>query len=153
MKQNQLMMTLKLLSISIFTHAMDSSPGDYSWLGDNTKLLVGYAQHQSSDSLYSGSSNRINDSELDVNVGILRGLYYKEINENKFSFQSFATFGYFPKAKILSVEPQKEQGLGDLTIGGTFYPVTPDNIHHTTLGVSTFITAPIGDYNYNRSLS
>ena len=55
-------------------HAVAVDPGDYTYLPPGTGLALLYYQHASGKSLYSGGHKVSGNADLDVDVGIARGV-------------------------------------------------------------------------------
>ena len=58
-------------------HAVAVDPGDYTYLPPGTGLALLYYQHASGKSLYSGGHKVSGNADLDVDVGIARGVKYQ----------------------------------------------------------------------------
>ncbi|MFF7062670.1 transporter [Pseudomonas sp. NPDC008258] len=139
-----------LLMVSCAAHALDSSPGDYAWLGDNTNVTVLYGQYQHSRTFSADGAGEVRNSEFESALGIFRSVYYKSIGGMRVSFQFFVPFGGFPTAKVGGIHQATAEGLGDLTLGSTFYPLASAELTGTTLGLSLFITTPTGNHDSSK---
>ncbi|WP_325950258.1 transporter [Pseudomonas putida] len=139
-----------LLMVSCAAHALDSSPGDYAWLGDNAKVAVLYAQYQHARTFSADGAGEVPNSEFESALGIFRSVYYKSFGDMRMSFQFFVPFGGFPTAKVGGVNQPTAEGLGDLTLGSTFYPFASAEPTGTTLGLSLFVTTPTGNHDSSK---
>ncbi|MNP10580.1 hypothetical protein D3C76_1027360 [compost metagenome] len=138
------------LMISSAAHALDSSPGDYAWLGDNAKVLVLYGQYQHARTFSADGAGEVPDSKFESALGIVRGVYYKSIGDTRMSFQFFVPFGGFPTARVGGVDQPTAEGVGDLTLGSTIYPFASSEPTGTTLGLSLFVTTPAGNHDSSK---
>lgn len=128
--------------------AIDVAPGDYTILPDGTTVGLLYYQYSTSNHLTLPGASNVPDSDLDVSVGVLRGLHYSEIGTYPVLFQAVLPVGGFTTARIGGVDQDRFAGLGDLTLGASFWPVSPSNPETgTTLGLTMFVTAPTGNYD------
>ncbi|MBU0557947.1 MAG: transporter [Alphaproteobacteria bacterium] len=129
-------------------NAIDIAPGDYAVLPSGTFLGLTYFLYSSSDSL--DINGDIASSELNTAVGLLRGVYYSEIGGVPVSAQAILPVGAITDASIGGTDQSISDGFGDLTLGFTVYPVnTQDPEYGTTIGLTTFVTAPTGNYDVN----
>lgn len=127
--------------------AIDVAPGDYVIAPSGTNIALLYLQHQSADSFELNGSD-IPGSELGANVMVLRGLHYSEAFGMPALYHAILPVVGFDTARIGGADQGTSEGVGDLTLGFTVWPVQPDNPDTgTTLGVSMFVTAPTGNYD------
>ncbi|WP_205910435.1 transporter [Rhizobium sp. FY34] len=128
--------------------AIDMSPADYTVLPDGTVLALTYFQYSTSDRLNVDGVGDIPGSRLDVGVTLLRGVYYSSIDGVPVSMQAILPVGTFPNATIGGTDQQTSDGFGDLTLGFTVTPVnTSDKDYGTTIGITTFLTTPTGNFD------
>lgn len=128
--------------------AIDIGPGDYAILPEGTKLGLLYLQHLRSDSLSIGG-NEVPGSEFKGTVGLLRGLYYTDWGNERVALHMVLPISSLNTASIGGVDQPIADGLGDLTLGVTYWPVKPENEETgTTVGLSLFVTAPTGKYEF-----
>lgn len=131
-------------------NAIDFSPGDYTVLPDGTVLALTYFQYATGDRLNVDGVGNVPSSRLDSAVGLLRGVYYSSIADVPVSMQAILPIGTFPHAKIGGIDQPTSDGFGDLTLGFTVTPVhTTDKDYGTTIGITTFLTAPTGKFDVN----
>ncbi len=134
------------LSLAAPARAIDVGPADYTILPGGTTLGMVYWQHLSSDTLRLDGAT-VPGSSFEADVGILRTLSYFDLGETPAVFHVVAPFAGLD-ADIGGVGQRTSDGLGDLTLGLTVWPVQPDSPETgTTLGLSLFATLPTGDYD------
>ncbi|ABA80631.1 transporter [Rhodobacter sphaeroides] len=134
------------LSLAAPARAIDVGPADYTILPGGTTLGMVYWQHLSSDTLRLDGAE-VPGSSFEANIGILRTLSYFDMGETPAVFHVVAPFAGLD-ADIGGVGQRTSDGLGDLTLGLTVWPVQPDSPETgTTLGLSLFATLPTGDYD------
>lgn len=126
--------------------AIDIMPGDYTVLPAGTNALLLYGQYSQSSELNIDGVGEIPESELGVGVGIARYLHYTNVGGVPVALQAFLPFGTFNEARIGGAEPLTRDGLGDLTIGVTAWPVSSAEPEGTTVGVTAYISAPTGAF-------
>ncbi len=126
--------------------AFDISPGDYVWLGDGKNLFLTYGQIARSDTLNLDGTGSVPDSSLSTAAGILRGVTYHELGGHRFSFQAILPYVSIGKADVAGAPQSVADGLGDLTMAATYYPLASAEPTGTTLGLTLFVTAPTGAY-------
>ncbi|WP_377291798.1 transporter [Rhizobium sp. SG2393] len=129
--------------------AIDVSPGDYGVLPAGTNIGLLYYNFGKSDTLNVDGVGDIPNSELTTHVGLLRALHYDEIGGVPVLFHAILPFGKID-ARIGGVDQPIDDGFGDLTLGATVFPIHSSDPTGTTLGFSTFVTAPTGAYDVNR---
>ena len=139
-----------LLTTAAPALALEVQPGDYAWVGDGRTLAIAYFQHQTSDSFYGADGSAIGNSNLDADILIARMVHYREIAGQKLAFHAILPIGQFDNIRIGGGEQSAKDGIGDLTLGTTWYPVTSEEPTGTTLGLSLFATAPTGAFKNER---
>lgn len=130
--------------------AFDISPGDYAWLGDGRSLLLTYGQHSTADTLNLDGVGRVPGSSLTTAAAILRGVTYREFGGHRFSFQAILPHVKVGEAAIGGAAQPVADGIGDLTLAATYYPLASAEPKGTTLGLTMFVTAPTGEYRTGR---
>ncbi|MCB5408954.1 transporter [Pseudogemmobacter faecipullorum] len=133
-----------LLPLAAPAMALEVQPGDYAWAGDGRTLAIAYFQHQTSDSFYGADGSTIGNSSLDADIVIARMVHYREIAGQKLAFHAILPIGQFDNIRIGGAGQPAKDGIGDLTLGTTWFPVTSAEPTGTTLGLSLFATAPTG---------
>lgn len=137
---------LALAGAALPARAIDVAPADYTLMPEGTRIGLFYFQHLSSDK-FMLNGTRVPGSEFSANIGILRGLNYTGIGGETVLLQFVLPVSQISTARIGGGAPPVEEGLGDLTLGITYWPVKPDNPDTgTTLGLTAFLTAPTGAY-------
>lgn len=127
--------------------AIDVGPADYTILPSGTTLGMLYWQHLSSDKL-TVDGKQIPGSEFEADIAILRSLNYFTLGDMPAAFHVVAPFASIDTANIGTIKQDTSEGVGDLTLGLTLWPVQPDNPETgTTLGFSVFATLPTGAYD------
>lgn len=143
---------LMLASVSAFAcatqaNAIDSAPGDYTWLGTDRNVLAFYTQYSSAGSLSLGTVGSVPNSRVDALLEVIRAARTFEIADQKFAAQFYLSFGGFTTATIGGLAQRKADGFGDLTAGLTWYPLASHDPNGTTVGLTVFVTAPTGNFN------
>jgi len=129
--------------------AIDVAPGDYAIIPAGTKVGLLYLQHQRANS-FEVNGSEVPDSELTVNAMVMRGLYYSEVFGMPALYQAVLPVVGFSSAQIGGMDQDTSDGVGDLTVGFSLWPVQPGNPETgTTLGITQFLTAPTGLYDVN----
>lgn len=137
-----------LVLISPTARAIDVAPGDYAIMPPGTNVGLLYFQSSTSNELRLPGTGKVPNSKLDTSVAILRGLSYSQISGIPLLVQAVLPMGRITTARIGGVSQGVSDGIGDLTLGASLWPVSPSNPETgTTLGVTTFITAPTGRYD------
>jgi Protein involved in meta-pathway of phenol degradation len=128
-------------------HAIDVAPGDYAMMPAGTDIGLLYLQHSEATKLNYGGVD-VPASEVTANVAVLRGLHYTEIAGEPVMFQAVLPFGDFSTAQIGGTDMPTSEGVGDLTLGVSYWPVKPSNPETgTTVGVTAFLSVPTGKYD------
>lgn len=140
--------TLQLLGVvaallAARTHAMDIAPGDYAVPPPDTSLVLYYGQYSSSQALRVDDSGSVDDSNMDLQVNLLRFVRYGEVGALPFAVQAIIPFGGFESAKVGGIEQKTAEGLGDVILAASIFPVQTNG---TTLGLSAFLALPTGEY-------
>ncbi|MFT4249714.1 MAG: transporter [Pseudomonas sp.] len=135
-----------LLSLSAPCLAIDGSPADYTWFPSGTKLFLLYGQYSSASSLRLDGIGELPQSRADILLGLVRGVSYQEVAGMRTSVQFFVPFATIPTARIAGVDQPVSNGVGDLTVGATLYPLASSDPTGTTVGVTLFVGAPTGNY-------
>jgi hypothetical protein len=124
-------------------HAMDIAPGDYAVAPPGTTLALYYGQYSSSRALHIDDLGTVDDSNLDLQVNLLRFVRFGEIGALPFSVQAIIPFGGFDSPKIGGIEQKTAEGIGDVILAASIYPVQANG---TTVGLSAFLALPTGEY-------
>lgn len=137
-----------LLAMASPAAAIDIFPADYTVLPAGTNAVLVYGQYSSSGELDVDGVGDIPSSELGVAAGIARYLHFNEIGGVPVGIQAFVPFGSFADARIGGVDQVTEDGLGDLTVGVTAWPIHSAEPTGTTIGLTTYVTFPTGAYDF-----
>lgn len=137
-------------TISVSSYAFDMLPGDFTWLGDGTKVGLAYFAYQDASTLKLDGVGKIPQSDAQVYAGILRAVSWQEIAGYKTVIQTFLTSGYVDKATVGGIDQPDNSGLGDLNFGFTLYPTASNEPTGTTIALSGYVTAPTGDYDVGK---
>ena len=123
-----------------------SNARDYIPLPSGTRLVNLYYDVVSGDELYQ-DSNRLNSNmDLDINLGILRPIYYTSIGNMVVAPQFILPFG---KAGLNDAQ---SSGLGDLLVACAFFPI--NNMQKKIyLAYMPFVTVPLGEYDREKSVN
>jgi hypothetical protein len=136
------------IAVSTNARAIDMAPGDYTVLPAGTNLALFYLQYMHYDNFNIDGVGDIPESELGVAIGIARYVHYFDFGGLPVSVQGYLPFGGFTDAEIGGFTQSTEEGLGDLVLGATVYPVnTGDPLYGTVIGFTQFVTLPTGAYD------
>lgn len=126
--------------------AIDIMPGDYTVLPPGTNAALIYGQYSSASKLRIDGVGDVPDSKLGVGLGIARYLHYTEIGGIPVGLQALLPFGGFSGPRIGGAEPLTDDGVGDLTVGITAWPLSSSEPTGTTVGITTYLTMPTGAF-------
>jgi len=129
--------------------AFDVEPGNYIYFPSGTNLLFGYYQYASSDKFIADNGSRVPNSELTSDVGILRENYYGDLDGTPFCTHVILPFGTIESVRVGGVPLTTDNGLGDLIVGATIWPIHTTGDYGTDFGVSQFLVLPTGTFNPN----
>lgn len=130
-------------------HAIDIAPGDYAYLPAGTNLFIAYFDYAQSSSFKTSNGIKVPNSSVSSTVGIARYLHYTDIGGSAFLFQAVLPFGTINSPKVGGVGLTPANGLGDLTLGATYYPIHSNAPTGTTIGLTAFTVLPTGNYDVN----
>ncbi|WP_321858382.1 transporter [Burkholderia cenocepacia] len=140
-----------LLAISTSASAIDIYPGDYTIVPPGTTLALGYLGYTPSRDFRLDGGGKVPDSSLDQTVGIARVLHYTQIGGMPVAFQAFLPFAKLTDVKVGGNPLPTNNGLGDLTFGATaFFVNRADPLYGTVVGLTAYVSAPTGKYDYGR---
>jgi hypothetical protein len=139
---------LGLLCSTLPASAFDVEPANYIPFPAGTDLVFGYYQYFSSDRFIADNGNRVPDSEITANLGIVRDNYYDEIAGMPYCVHFILPFGSIDSARVGGEPLNTKNGVGDLITGVTLWPIhNSDPEFGTDLGVSAFAVLPTGEFN------
>lgn len=128
--------------------AIDIMPGDYTVFPSGTNLLLLYGQYSHASQLkIDGVPGKVPGSDLGIGIGIARILHYTEIAGVPIGLQAFLPMGGFTSARIGGDRMRRADGIGDLTLGATVFPINTPGPTGTTIGLTAYVSAPTGNYS------
>lgn len=133
--------------------AFEIAPGDYVPMPAGTNFAAAYIVSGQSDQFHLGSVGEIPDSELETTIGIARGVHYFDYaNGMRGALQFVLPYGDIGTARVGGADQPVKDGMGDLTLGITAWPMVadPTDPYGTTFGATLFVTLPTGSYDVNK---
>lgn len=127
--------------------AIDISPGDYAYLPAGTVLGLGYLGYQSASSFRDRTGISYPNSRDSAIVALARALYYGETNGVGWAIQAIVPAGALTSARVGGSDLPKANGLGDVILGATVFPVHSADPTGTTLGLTAYLGLPTGNYS------
>lgn len=128
--------------------AVDIYPGDYTVLPPGVTVGLGYLGYTPSNEFKLAGVGRIPGSSIDQTVGIVRVLHYSSWGELPVAYQAFLPFAQLSNARVGGGTLPVNNGVGDLTVGFTVFPIaTKDPQYGTTLGITQYVSLPTGTYD------
>ncbi|QNT69400.1 transporter [Defluviicoccus vanus] len=132
--------------------ALDVDPGDYAAAAPGTNLALGYALFGWNNSFKTKTGDRISNSSLNTQIGILRLVHYTDLLGITADPQIFITFGALNNGKLGGENLDSSFGLGDTIIASTFWFINqPDE--KRWLGFTPFFFFPTGKYQDGKPLN
>lgn len=128
-------------------YAWDLQPRDFVPAPAGTQLGLVYYLGSTSDTFVDGNGDEVAGSSLDVNMGLLRYVYYFDVAGMRADVNVLQPFGGLNNMSVggTSIDT-KDFSLGDLTFVGTIWPLNdPENGRY--FGIATYLTMPTGDYS------
>lgn len=147
-----LKITKRYLSICFFTTILTSILPIHSYAGDakgyitppdGTAGVLFYWQQKTANRYYSNGNLVTKDGDYDMDLKIIRPIYYKEIGGYMTSLQALLPFG------TAKVNGSRTSGTGDPTILMAIWPVA-DKENQLWFGISEWISMPLGKYDRER---
>ncbi|WP_338811385.1 transporter (plasmid) [Agrobacterium leguminum] len=135
------------LSLAGMAKAMDIAPGDYTYFPPGTLIALGYLNFGTGLTFRERLGSEIPDSKIDSVVAVARAVYYTEYEGQALAFQAILPFGTISTARIGGTELPKADGLGDLILGAAWAPIHSSEPTGTTLGITTYLNLPTGEYS------
>lgn len=136
-----------LCIVPVNAKAIDLFPGDYTVLPDGTNVITGYFQFSDAKTLRLDEPDvSLPDSSFRTTIGIAQYMHYTEIGGLPAAFQINLPFGNLD-ARIGGADAPSSDGLGDLVVAATVWPLSSDQPYGTTLGLTTYLTAPTGNFD------
>lgn len=143
-----------VLSMAIVGQGLaDNDFNDYVAAPVGTKMIGVYYNHLSGNEAYSGGDKDGQDTNLNANIGILRPIYFTEVGSFTIDPQALIPFGdmSLDGSDVGGVE-LATSGLGDPVLAATLWLLNNSD-SKTWLGVTPFVTVPLGDYDNDRALN
>lgn len=141
------------LAVSAATaQAADIAPGDFVAAPAGTNLFGLYLKSMTSDRLNNTIAGDIPDSKITTGVTLLRFGHYTELNGKPWVFQAIIPLGGFPTARVGGADLPKAEGLGDITVAATYFPINTaaTDPYGTSIGISLYMGMPTGNYDPQR---
>ncbi len=132
-----------LLFIAVPNGVLASNARDYIPLPAGTKLVNLYYDMSFGDELYQDSDKVTSGMDMDINLGVLRPIYYTEIGGMIVAPQFILPFG---KAGL---NGEQSSGLSDLLLACAIFPIN-DMQNKFFLAYMPFLTVPIGEYDRDK---
>lgn len=129
-------------------YAIDIFPSDYTVLPAGTNAVLVYGQVAKSDTFDLDGLGEIPSSELGSVAGIARYLHFNQLGGVPVGVQAFLPFGAITDAKVGGTNFNKNDGIGDLTVGVTAWPIHSAEPTGTTIGLTAYLTLPTGAYKF-----
>lgn len=131
--------------------ALDVDPGDYQAAPPGTNLALGYALFGWNNRFITKTGDRIGNSSLNTQVGILRLVHYFDIGIT-IDPQIFITFGALNNGKLGGQNLDSSFGLGDTILASTFWFVNQPE-EKRWFGFTPFFYFPTGKYQDGKALN
>ncbi len=125
----------------------ENDPMDYVAAPSGTHLAILYYNHYSANESYSNGKEVSDDANMEMNLGIFRGVYYTKVFGFTENFQFLLPFADLTlDGAAFGDSELSTSGLGDLILTSTFWFI--DNPESKTwLGFTPFLYIPTGDYD------
>ena len=132
--------------------ALDVDPGDYAAAPPGTNLALAYGLFAWKDEFHTKSGDKVGNSEVDTQVGILRLVHYTDMWGITADPQIFFPYGWVNNAKLGGDNLNSADGFGDIILASTFWPVNqPDK--KRWVGITPFLYVPTGNYRNKQPLN
>lgn len=143
-------------SLTLAPHAalaLDVDPGDYAAAPPGTNLAIGYALFGWNNRFIDKSGDRVGNSSVNSQVGILRLVHYTDwLLGITYDPQIFIPFGALNNGKLGGANLDSSFGLGDIIIASTFWFINQPE-EKRWLGFTPFIFFPTGQYRSGQALN
>lgn len=124
--------------------ALDVDAGDYQPAPPGTNLIINYGLFGWRNHFETKSGNKVSQSNLNSQVGILRLVHYFDIGIT-IDPQIFIIYGSLNNAKLGGDSLSSSSGLADTIIASTFWFVNDDQAQRY-FGITPFLFLPTGTY-------
>lgn len=128
--------------------AIDVAAGDYRWLGDGTDLFITYLRYSEADTFSRDGASDVPGSKNEASSVVLRRLAYREIAGQRLGFQAVLPLASI-KTTVGGATLNPADGLGDLTLGVSYWPLSDNSPTGATLGTTLYVTLPTGKFDRN----
>ncbi|MEB6666843.1 transporter [Acinetobacter vivianii] len=132
------------------SHALDIDPQDYRRAPSGTNIFLLYGQYANRDAYYLGS-NKVNEGELESQIGIGRFVHYSEIGGIKMAQQLLVPFGKLNASGESANLGESSGILGDIILANTFWFI--DKPQDKYLGFTSYFSFPTGSYKDDKALN
>lgn len=129
---------------------------DYIPLPDGTSVVQFLHLHGSGDELYSRGHKVSDDFDLSSDINVLMPVYYSTLFGMPAIYEAIVPFG---RASVtgdavaaVDAKYKRSSGLADPSFLVGFWPIH-DEASKTWLGVSGWVTAPLGEYDANNIIN
>jgi Protein involved in meta-pathway of phenol degradation len=133
-------------------NALDVDPGDYQAAAPGTNLALGYALFGWNNRFKTKTGDRVPNSSLNTQVGILRLVHYTDLLGITADPQIFITFGALNNGKLGGENLDSSFGLGDTILASTFWFINQPE-QKRWVGVTPFFFFPTGKYQDGKALN
>lgn len=131
-------------------HALDIDAQDYRRAPNGTNIFLLYGQYANRDAYYAGS-DKVNDGELESQIGLGRFVHYSEIGGIKMAQQFLVPFGKLKASGDSAALGESSGVLGDIILANTFWLI--DQPQDKYLGFTPFFSFPTGSYKDENALN
>jgi hypothetical protein len=156
MKKRCVMSTLValmfLLSVAVPVFA-DNDFNDYVTAPPGTKVIGVYYNHLSGNKAYADGDKVGDDTNLKGNIGIFRPIYFTQFGPFTIDPQVLIPFGELSlDGKDVGGVEISTSGFSDPILAATLWLMN-DCESKTWLGITPFVTIPLGEYDHDRALN
>lgn len=132
--------------------AVNVDPGEYEAAPPGTSFLIGYGIGQWYRGFHTRSGNRVGNSKLDAQTGILRPVHFVDLWGVTADPQFFVIYGWQNNARLGGDDLQDTHGLYDPILASTFWIIN-DQEKKRWFGITPFLWLPLGNYSRNNDLN
>ncbi|MDQ9019948.1 transporter [Acinetobacter sichuanensis] len=131
-------------------HALDIDAQDYRLAPLGTNIFLLYGQYANRDAYYAGN-DKVNDGELETQIGIARFVHYAEIAGVKIAPQLLIPFGKVKASGDVAALGESSGVLGDVILANTFWLINKSKDKY--VGFTPFFSFPTGSYKDENALN
>jgi len=132
--------------------ALDVDAGDYQPAPPGTNLVINYAINSWSNDFETKSGDNVGNSNLNVQLGILRLVHYMDFFGITIDPQIFIVYGSANNAKLGGESLSSSTGLADTIIASTFWFINDDEAQRY-FGITPFLYLPTGTYKDGQAIN